>query len=66
MTNQPAQPVFLGTRELRERLGKVSDGRLTRLTHRDDFPVPVARLQQGRIWLTEEVDKWIAEARTVN
>ncbi|SCL64165.1 hypothetical protein GA0070617_5400 [Micromonospora yangpuensis] len=49
-----------GAQELRERLG-VSRTRVLQLVARPDFPAPYERLTGGAIWLTEDVERWIAE-----
>ena len=37
--------------------------RVYRLTGRDDFPAPAARLAQGTVWLADEVEEWITSRR---
>ncbi|MEV6347409.1 DNA-binding protein [Actinoplanes sp. NPDC051851] len=55
---------LLGAHEIRLRLGgRISRQRVHSLTNRASFPEPVARLKQGKVWLTEEVDAWIAAYR---
>lgn len=53
---------LMGAHEIREQLG-VSRQRTYQLTRRADFPTPIADLTQGKIWLTEDVEAWIAEHR---
>jgi prophage regulatory protein len=45
------------------RLGGISKQRVYELTMRKNFPDPVAELAQGKVWLADEVEKWIAEHR---
>jgi len=49
----------VGLAEVADLLG-VSKRTATRYTARDDFPRPVADLAMGPIWLTADVEKWIA------
>ena len=53
---------LMGAQEIRTRL-KVSRQRADQLMKRPDFPEPVAVLGMGRIWRTEDIEKWIAEHR---
>ncbi|BEL03560.1 hypothetical protein Q0Z83_017510 [Actinoplanes sichuanensis] len=54
---------LVGAHEIRLLLGGVTRQRAYQLTSRPDFPPPVADLGQGKIWLTIEVEKWIATHR---
>ncbi|MEU4562754.1 DNA-binding protein [Actinoplanes sp. NPDC023936] len=54
---------LMGTREIAVRLGEISRQRVHRLIGRATFPAPVAELNQGRVWLAEEVEAWIAAYR---
>ncbi|GGM12249.1 MULTISPECIES: helix-turn-helix transcriptional regulator [Micromonospora] len=54
---------LMGTHEIRVRLGGISRQRVYELTMRRNFPEPVAELAQGKVWLAEDVDRWIAEHR---
>ena len=49
-----------GAHEIRVRLGDISRQRVYQITSRADFPLPVADLAQGQIWLSEDVDAWVA------
>lgn len=53
----------MGAHEIRIRLGGVSRQRAYQITSRADFPVPVAELQQGKVWLADDVEKWMKEHR---
>ncbi|MGW0504135.1 helix-turn-helix transcriptional regulator [Micromonospora sp. NPDC003241] len=53
----------MGTHEIRKRLGGISRQRAYELTMRRTFPEPVAELEQGRVWLADDVERWIAEHR---
>jgi predicted DNA-binding transcriptional regulator AlpA len=58
------QPVrYLGAREIRALMHGVSRQRVYQLTSRRDFPRPVARLAQGKIWLADDVEAWINNRR---
>jgi prophage regulatory protein len=51
----------MGLGELRTRLGNVSRQRVDQLTRRRDFPKLYAKLAQGRLWLTDDVEAWIRD-----
>jgi prophage regulatory protein len=53
----------MGAHEIRVRLGGISRQRTYQITSRADFPKPVADLEQGKIWLAEDVDTWIRAHR---
>lgn len=44
-------------------LGGISKQRVYQITSKKGFPDPVAELIQGKVWLAEDVKKWIAEHR---
>ncbi|WP_433301328.1 helix-turn-helix transcriptional regulator [Actinoplanes sp. CA-030573] len=50
---------LLGAHEIRELLG-VCRQRVYQLASRADFPKPVAVLAQGKIWLRDDVEEWMA------
>lgn len=50
----------MGADEIRVRLGGVSRQRAYMITIRADFPAPVAELAQGKVWLTTDVEAWMA------
>jgi prophage regulatory protein len=52
----------MGQQEIRERLG-YSRQHTGVLVGSKGFPDPVYDLAMGRIWLAEDVEKWIAEHR---
>ena len=54
---------LVGAHKIRVRLGGISRQRVHRITMRADFPAPIAELGQGRVWLADEVDAWIARRR---
>ncbi|MBB2947807.1 putative DNA-binding transcriptional regulator AlpA [Actinoplanes lutulentus] len=54
---------LMGAHEIRVRLGGISRQRVYKLTSRDDFPRPVANLEQGKIWRTRDVEAWIRAKR---
>jgi predicted DNA-binding transcriptional regulator AlpA len=53
----------MGAHEVRVRLGGISRQRVYQLTCRRDFPTPVAELGQGKIWLADDIEAWIAQRR---
>jgi predicted DNA-binding transcriptional regulator AlpA len=54
---------LVGAHEIRIRLGGVSRQRVYQITSRAAFPQPVADLAQGKVWSTDDVDRWIREHR---
>lgn len=54
---------LMGAHEIRVRLGGISRQRVYQITSRTDFPAPAADLTQGKVWLAEDVEQWIAERR---
>jgi prophage regulatory protein len=54
---------LMGAHEIRIRLGGVSRQRAYQITSRVDFPKPIADLAQGKVWLTEDVEVWMAAHR---
>ena len=59
-----AKPIrLMGAHEIRVRLGGISRQRVYQITSRADVPAPAATLQAGKVWLAENVEKWIAERR---
>jgi prophage regulatory protein len=56
---------LMGAHELRIRLGGISRQRVYQLTSRHDFPEPVPELGQGKVWLTEDIEAWIAQHDTM-
>ena len=55
-------PRLMGRLEIQDRLG-YSRAWTNVLLNRRDFPLPVYELRMGRIWLAEDVEKWIEENR---
>lgn len=49
--------------EIRKRLGGISRQRVYSITTHRNFPEPVAELAAGKIWLAEDVERWIREHR---
>ncbi len=54
---------LMGAHEIRMRLGGISRQRVYAITSHRSFPTPVAELQQGNVWLAEDVERWIREHR---
>jgi prophage regulatory protein len=50
-------PFFVGAAEIAELLG-VSRQRVDQLTRRPDFPLPIAELVSGRVWVRVVVERW--------
>ncbi len=48
---------LVSTPEIASLLG-VSRQRVDQLSRTDDFPLPVAELAIGRVWLRAEVEEW--------
>jgi predicted DNA-binding transcriptional regulator AlpA len=53
---------LVGAAEIRAMLG-VSKQRVYQITTKKGFPDPVAVLAMGKVWLAEDVEKWIARNR---
>lgn len=53
---------LIGAHEIRGLLG-VSRQRVYQLASRADFPEPVAVLAQGKVWVTDDIEEWIARHR---
>jgi prophage regulatory protein len=54
---------LVGAAEIRGMLGGVSKQRVYQITTKKGYPDPVAVLQVGKVWLAEDVEKWIEENR---
>ena len=54
---------LMGAHEIRVRLGGISRQRTYQITSRVDFPKAVADLEQGKIWLAQDVQTWISAHR---
>jgi prophage regulatory protein len=54
---------LMGAGEIRDRLGGISRQRVQQLITRPSFPKPYDVLQMGKVWLIEDVERWIAEHR---
>lgn len=52
----------MGMAEIADLLG-VSRQRAHKITQRDDFPAPVAKLAAGTIWKRGDVERWLAKHR---
>jgi predicted DNA-binding transcriptional regulator AlpA len=49
---------LMGAAELCARLG-VSRQRTYKIAERPDFPKPLAKLRQGTVWSSDEVEAWM-------
>ncbi|WP_231956666.1 MULTISPECIES: AlpA family transcriptional regulator [unclassified Actinoplanes] len=58
------RPRLMGTTEICVRLGDLSRQRVNQLSAKTNFPKPIADLAQGRVWLADEIEEWIARHRT--
>lgn len=54
---------LMGRHEIRLRLGGISRQRTYQITSRRTFPEPLATLGQGKVWLRDDVEKWIRANR---
>jgi predicted DNA-binding transcriptional regulator AlpA len=61
MTSKPIR--LVGAQEIRKLLGGHTRQRAYQITNGNDFPSPVATLTLGKIWLTDDVERWIHEHR---
>ncbi|MFI5888932.1 helix-turn-helix transcriptional regulator [Actinoplanes sp. NPDC051513] len=57
---------LVGAHEIRLRLGSVSRQRVHQITNYSHFPKPIAELEQGKVWRTEDVEAWILAHRPKN
>jgi hypothetical protein len=53
---------LMGQAEIADRLG-VTRQRVQQLIARPDWPTPYEVLAMGKVWLAEDVERWIAEHR---
>lgn len=53
---------LMGAGEVAVRLG-VTRQRVYQLVTRKGFPDPIASLTMGQVWLTQDVEAWIAQHR---
>lgn len=53
---------LMGVAEIRHRLG-LTRGEFVALGAAASFPRPLTTLRAGRIWLTEDIEAWIAARR---
>lgn len=61
MGNEPLR--LVGAHEIRAMLG-VSRQRVYQLAGKPDFPKPVARLAQGKIWNLDDIEAWMTTYRS--
>jgi prophage regulatory protein len=54
---------LVGAQQIAAMLGGVSRQRVYQITTRKGFPDPVATLAMGRVWLAEDVERWIEAKR---
>jgi predicted DNA-binding transcriptional regulator AlpA len=51
---------LVGVKEVAEKLG-VTTARVVQIANAyEDFPAPVARLASGRVWRTQDVERWMS------
>ena len=53
---------LVGAHEIRHLLG-VSRQRVYQLANRSDFPTPIAKLAQGKVWVLADIEAWIGGYR---
>nr|WP_106324729.1 DNA-binding protein [Actinoplanes italicus] len=51
---------LMGAHEIRMRFGGIGRQRLLLITQRPDFPSPLAHLSQGKVWLADQIEEWLA------
>jgi prophage regulatory protein len=54
---------LMGSHEIRMRLGGMSRQRVYQLTSHRSFPEPVAELEMGKVWHSDDVEDWIRRHR---
>ena len=54
---------LVGAHEIRVRLRLATRQRIYQIVSRPDFPEPVAKLANGRVWLIDDVEEWIKKHR---
>jgi prophage regulatory protein len=62
MSDRRHLPRLMGQQEIRDRLG-FSRQYVSTLVNSKGFPDPAYELAIGRLWLAEDVEKWIRENR---
>jgi prophage regulatory protein len=60
MVSKPIR--LVGAHEIHLLLG-VTRQRVYQIARGNSFPRPVARLAQGKLWLTDDIEAWIREHR---
>lgn len=55
---KPGAPRLYAQAEISHILG-VSGTRVGQLANEPGFPLPIARLKVGRIWLADDIDEWV-------
>ncbi len=63
MTTRPGPDDLVGAAEIARLLGDLSRQRVQQLVRTEGFPEPVARLDMGKVWLRDDVERWAAEHR---
>ncbi len=54
---------LVGAAEIGVMLGGLSRQRVQQIVSRSDFPKPEVDLAMGKVWKTEDVERWIQENR---
>jgi predicted DNA-binding transcriptional regulator AlpA len=49
---------LVGISEIAEMLG-VTNGRVSQLTHEDNFPKPLDRIKAGPVWKRQTIQRWL-------
>lgn len=55
---------LMGAAEIGDRLGGVSRQRVQQIIAKPTFPKPYDILQMGKVWLIDDVERWMREHRT--
>ena len=63
MTTRPGPEDLVGAAEIALLLGGLSRQRVQQLVRTAGFPEPVARLDMGKVWWRDDVERWAAENR---
>ena len=63
MTTRPGTDDLVGAAEIARLLGDLSRQRVQQLVRSDGFPEPVARLDMGKVWWRDDVERWAAVHR---
>lgn len=60
--SNPRLPDLMGAGEIARLLG-VSRQRVQQLAQRPDWPSPVAILDMGKVWISDDIHQWVTDHR---